>query len=1427
MNRRNKIISAVIAISMMISMLPARIALATEEGNISDYIKYADSIDSIPANYKGHIWRLESAPEGTTEYDYTITVSAYNMTAEIFSTALQYDNSVVKLVNSAGSEYSGRNPSSYVTYAKPNQYMTDYADNLNYTLKDEGMIFADTTSTILSIEQLSDTDFYQICQQFGVNQDRTTSSRIYEDDWITDYGANYAQHGYGYAYTTPADIVCDLFSLNFKKVDGQTIDENTFMPYYHDAVYFHGGVGITLEAETGKTEWNDEGVCLVGFKKPTVPDQDVSFSKVQNSSLQALNGATIKFYSDSARQNVVEGVTGTTDTNGACTVKLPANTQYYYTISLDGYQSYNGEVEVKESAVSVDSITMTKNTEVKYDTIITVRDADTGGAIDGASVTVDGVGVSGTTSLSGTITAQCTTGEHTLSASKDGYQPPSSVRFIVSAGTGNTALISLTPNRASVTLPTAKDIEGETIGGAQVVVSKTSENKTDEWGQTKTYSAGESVQLPQNTKFTITVSAPGYSSYTAYLNVAEDGIATYYSDSQYTSPLSDTNITINAMSDPYYDVKVTKGDDGKTFTAEVTLNNLKGTKGTFGLKYDKNIFDFDVATDFVLESTDEIKLFELDSSATGEQNLNPVTTNSADGITGYHVFTWKVIDDATELDASSGKSIATYTFTLKDGKTESDITTDAVTVMPYDKTENGITYISYFDNNYSDAYDFFLNYLWRYTDAENTEGSLGEGRIEQSKSSMKGFYQVYVNSQEGMEEADCMFDVMTNITYTNFTAVKSGLEFVITDEDNIPIDDTAIKLYTEDGQYEATITADSTGIAAYPVDASAGDVTYKYTVSRKGYWDEPETGFADVTVKSGETEIVYIQLEEKIYHKPVLQDNDGNEIAEDTAALSGDVLAYNNRDYHFNIDPAFGKQIADTPELQLEAIVEGTTFPVTYDKATNTYILSAANITGEATSQTPDENGFLSNDIIIRMTQGKIEDSDETYTLTALAGTNGSVAYEQGSGLAATDNTKSKIVIDSIAPANNLTGTFTFTADEGYMVEKVFVNGIQIHDFDNEAEFDYSFGNVTEDSNITVIFWNGTEKSTDAVVTLVVGDNGKADVSQPEQETVTSSRKTYIYNAPGTLEFTATPDSGYEMNRVEKEVNGAERETISEPYSVSVAEGDNINVYVSFKATGAEDTSNVFVNAYVKSGKGTISPVGILILNKYDSPTFVMEAKNTDWKAAAVDVNGTAIQNPALDQTFTYTINSIIADTEVGAIFEETTYKVTGIVDLSQGKTLTLLDAKTPAVVEFVRETDGKTITTSTTVSRTDAVFDVQLPMGMWTVKVSKRGYLDYTITGYEVKSDGTSENFGKKSDDTTKKIVPFIGNTTGTGKTVSLVDAGVVGSGLRQGVNENTRAKADVDDDGTVSATSDMSYIMFNYGQRYVTQTYSDFMAN
>ncbi len=174
-------------------------------------------------------------------------------------------------------------------------------------------------------------------------------------------------------------------------------------------------------------------------------------------------------------------------------------------------------------------------------------------------------------------------------------------------------------------------------------------------------------------------------------------------------------------------------------------------------------------------------------------------------------------------------------------------------------------------------------------------------------------------------------------------------------------------------------------------------------------------------------------------------------------------------------------------------------------------------------------------------------------------------------------------------------------------------------------------------------------------------------------------------------------------------------------------------------------------------------------------------------------------------------------------------YMLSGEVDWAEGAEVgvgqVITDTKiyTPGKVTFTRESDGETVETYTDTLRKNSKFEAELPSGTWTLKLTKKGYLTYTITGIEVESSELV--LGDPTNNTTAKaIVPKIGEAKGRGKIVDIYSAGVVANGLRAGVDPMIKLRGDVDDDKEVSATSDMAFVRNNYLKLETIQTYSAF---
>lgn len=1482
-----RVISAVIAVCMIAVMLPAQIALATAEGNIDDYIKgRTSSIENVPGNYAGHIWEYEDySSDDTKPYDYKLTVYARNMTVSRFQTALSYDPADVQLVTyGSGYVYNDEDFSGDLTvdvdtndtFFEYGTVTSDMVSTSASSLVGESLntagLFEQATAAYSQIV-LSESEYCQLFKLFSVSN---ITAAFTQKKWInSETGANYetakspsGEEAIGYMYTLPSNKNIKLFSVFFKKVGD--VDADTFKPYYNTVNKFHGGVGITTNQDKSQNFLN-EGVYLASFPVKEAAPVSVSVN-VTNNSGTALKGATVSLYTDAECTEANKVGTGTTDESGKATIaNVTANSSYYYKVEMSGYMSQSGlgPIAVAEANVDVtEAVKLLQPSEIEYNLTITVVNGDDPTQkVGGAEVTIGGVSA-GTADSNGVLEIQKPNGTYSITAAKsDGSYTANTAESVTINGADAEATVKAVPKRASVTLPAVKDKDGEDVENAKYTVILKS-GKADAWGASQVFDAGTAAAVPVGCEFEVVLSSPAeYSADKLYIksgNTASD-TPQIFTDSAMQTEFSG-NVEANKIGDPYYNVVIDKGTEEGTYTANVTLHNLNAMNGVFGLRYDKDVFELE--TDGFKYNDTELELFETtytDQAAIQDYKVNSVTQSTDTDTIGYHVFTWQGKTDTETgipqpFDATSGKDVATYTFKLKSNKTEEDITSDAFSIMPYDKTAEAKAFIDRYPYGLDAGAREFLDTLFRYTDEANDETNPELGRLEASKAIEGGFYQATENLAVGGDTAGMPVDVMTKID-NKLTANKTVLKFEVVDENGGPVENAKINVTGGNLTDPIELTTDGTGIAKTNVDVTAGDQTYTYIIGCPGYWDMESSKTVTVTkTEPPQTTSVKEVLETKIYHEPKLVSSADGTTPITNAALGGNAYAYGckNHDFFFSISPEPGYQYTAPSPNEIDVVLKDENgndkdYKAQFDAAENMYKIPGSEILGkkndnEINETNPNENGFKSFDIIIKIDPSAITPSDEKYNIKAMAGTHGKVEYTADTDTSGTvDGTASdsEVKIKEVEPAKNV-GKFTFTAvndgDTVYKVEKVYINGVQVHDYDNLTGFDYTFKNVTADSSIAVTFWDGVTPSTDSVITLVAGDKGTVNITAPTGEAaVRNETKMYLFtenNGAGTLTFEPEADApDYEFNKAEKSVNGGAKEDLGTQtsYTVNSEAGENVTVYVTFKAQGAEDTFTVAVKSYVERGAGTIAPVGILTYNKNDSPKFTLTATGSDSKATGVSVNGTEVSLGGQYETKEYQLMNLQSDTEIGAIFSETAYILHGIVDLAQGATSGLGDApKTGATITCVRANDPENMTVIKTSDalRTGATFTAELAKGTWTITVSKKGYLNYTITDYVV--DGTKADMYLGDDDATDAasakiipIVPIIGNTSGTGLTVSLADTGMVGSALRPGITPTAKLKADVDNDESVKATSDMVYVKRNYGRRNITETYSEFKTN
>lgn len=208
--------------------------------------------------------------------------------------------------------------------------------------------------------------------------------------------------------------------------------------------------------------------------------------------------------------------------------------------------------------------------------------------------------------------------------------------------------------------------------------------------------------------------------------------------------------------------------------------------------------------------------------------------------------------------------------------------------------------------------------------------------------------------------------------------------------------------------------------------------------------------------------------------------------------------------------------------------------------------------------------------------------------------------------------------------------TFTFSADEGYTITKVTVNGIDMPEAANSGS--YTFSDIKKNQTIDVAF---------ELITYTI-------TASAEAGGVISPKGTVTVAHGGNQRFTITPELGYSIEQVV--VDG-----INNPDAVKNGSYDFTNVTDNHTITASFGVSQYTITASA-GPNGTISPEGTIGVSYGDVRTFVMKPA-LGYKIAQVLVNGE--NQPEAVETGTYTFNNIADNYTIAATFEFSDYIIT------------------------------------------------------------------------------------------------------------------------------------------------------------------------
>ncbi len=948
------------------------------------------------------------------------------------------------------------------------------------------------------------------------------------------------------------------------------------------------------------------------------------------------------------------------------------------------------------------------------------------------------------------------------------------------------------------------------------------------------------------------------------------------------------NSGLAAVTTPLYVVKGEWTDDTRTtMTVTVEMQNVNATWGTFGLSYDTKLFDnitFEPNASKIGYNDDTLlknmtnptenttyghHMFTWRGLKDGN-NISGIVDASASPVL-IGTYTLKVKADVNVDELLNNESL--FVVPVED--------TDWYSLAVDQYKDSGAMKDEL-------VKDFTKDY-WRTADDQNRpngEGKLPEGRIDiaqaTGRAGSEGFYQVFLpeNSSTG---ANIGNDIRTQITFPN-PENNIKLDFIVTNVDTkAPIENAVVKIYKEDGETLVdTLTTDARGEAYYTVDSNTN---YKYIIEKTGFWPYPggtdETKAKDLKDVAIGTKTVTekVELKAKTYHPVELSvvDENDQEVDPATAEIAGETIAFNGVEYSFNINPVAGYEWAKDKPAELDVTIkeageEGTggvkadvTLKAAFDKTANCYKIPGASIVGDALGLTNDEKTELdetlqAGDIIIKIVDKSTDPTFQKvqYKVTATAGAGGKVtsnpAAADGSAIVQTGQT----IVETLAVDATQSATYTFTPDpiteEGYHsgIYEVVINGVAVSGVEGLPEYKYQFTNVTSDQVITVTFGKFDDKGeeppvplSDPVVTVIGSEFGKVTVDGTDVEN--GDRKDFTIGKTGdnynNFVATITPQGGtdpkYVIDKVvvdgnimEVPATGAADATLDLGNGVTatltpagqltisgLAAGQTHNVAATFKTENGEPIQ-VIVTSSVGEGMGTITPFGISIYNKGDKPTYTMTAEEK-YELGKVTVDGkevTATSN-------SYQMGALESDTAIVANFAEQTFSANMTVQFYLETEAVITPANT-AKVTFVRESDKEKFEFKTdTPNNGIASVEAKVPVGTWTITVHKDGYLDYTITGFEITGTETGDIYFGAAESATeaKPIQLTIGEANRDGRLIALSDAAQVTAGLLTGATDGAKAWANLDDNDKASI-EDMSYVKSHFG-RYLTQvTYDDF---
>ena len=363
------------------------------------------------------------------------------------------------------------------------------------------------------------------------------------------------------------------------------------------------------------------------------------------------------------------------------------------------------------------------------------------------------------------------------------------------------------------------------------------------------------------------------------------------------------------------------------------------------------------------------------------------------------------------------------------------------------------------------------------------------------------------------------------------------------------------------------------------------------------------------------------------------------EIVEEPASYSFSVTSTGNGTVSFN-----GTAIRGT--TRTFSVNEGTSATLTFS-ADNGYRIANLYVNGNNVTSRISNNSYTISNINQNITVGVEFEAipPTTYTLSITASGYGTVSYN---GTTIRRNTSSFTVNEGAS------ATLTFSADNGYRIANLYVNGNNVTS--SISNNSYTISNINQNTTVGVEF----EAIPPTTYTLSITASGYGSVSY-NGTTVRSKTSTFTVNEGSSASISFTPDNGYRIKSVKVNNTDVTSRVSNNSYTVNNI-SSNINVEVVFEAI-PPTTYTLSINS---TGNGSVSYSGTAVRNQ--SKSFTVNEGSTinislypdnGYRLKSIKVNNTDVM--AYVSNGTYTINSLSRNTTIDVEFEAippTTYSL-------------------------------------------------------------------------------------------------------------------------------------------------------------------------